>query len=894
MLPATLVDLLRRRAAESPAATGYVFLLDGEEKEARLALGDLDRAARAIGARLQEMGMAGSLVVILEPPGLDFITALFGCLYAGAIAVPLFPPDSERTGRRLRAVLADARPAAVLAPSALLVALGKEPAAAGILGLDPREAPTDLAERWSHPAPAAGDTALLQYTSGSTASPRGVRLTHANILHNQEMIREAFGHTPESVLVGWLPLYHDMGLIGNLLQPLYVGMRCILMSPFDVLARPARWLRAVSRYRATTSGAPNSAYDRCARKIRPDELAGCDLSSWQVAFNGSEPVRADTLERFAAAFAPWGFHREALYPCYGLAEATLIVAGGSPGRPPVVRWLAERPLEEGRAVPVESQAPGARQLVSSGRPLATLRLEIVDPETCQPLGPGRVGEIWLSGASVAAGYWSGKATAQGSFTGRLAGCGEGPFLRTGDLGFVLDGELFVAGRLKDLIIVRGRNVHPQDIELVVERCDPAVRPGGVAAFPLDGDGGEAVGIALEVVATDGGALSPIALAARVAREVAAAHGVTPAAVALLPPRGLPKTSSGKVQRHLCRASLLDGSLPVLAVWREPEGPAASPEVSTARTETGSWLVEEVALRAGIPARVVDPRRSLSSYGLDSLRLAELMAALESRSGVRVPWSALAGDPNLGDLAARVAGPPAAEEPAGEFLRARESRLVLSLARYPVWYLFRRHFDAVWLDRAYAPASGSTRTVYFLNHSSWWDYLVPLLLDSFVFHQRARYMMAHDIMSRRWYLRRLFQAAGVFSVGKDNPALRAAALRYAADFLSREGTALYIYPQGKARPEGEEIRFQDGIGWLHAQCPGVDFVPVACHLHVLSTPRPQLYLKVDTPVVLTDPPASSEGRCRRLEARCRDLHRELSTVADDPLRFDAGRGFTRLV
>jgi acyl-CoA synthetase (AMP-forming)/AMP-acid ligase II len=435
MPPATLVDLLRRRAAEAPSATAYVFLLDGEEEEARLTLGDLDESARALGVRLQEMGASGRPVAILEPPGLDFIAALFGCLYAGAVAVPLFPPESERTRRRLRSVLADARPAIAMAPAALLSALKADPAAAGLHGLDPREVPRGLAASWTGPGVTGSDIALLQYTSGSTAAPRGVRLTHGNILHNQEAIREAFGHTPESILMGWLPLYHDMGLIGNLLQPLYMGMGCILMSPFDFLARPARWLRAVSRYRVTTSGGPNSAFDRCVRKISPSELRGCDLSCWQVAFNGSEPVRADTLERFAAAFAPWGFRREALYPCYGLAEASLIVAGGPPLRPPVVRRVAE-----------------SRAFVSCGRTLAGQRLEIVDPETCELRRSGELGEIWLSGPSVAAGYQSGDDA--GTFAGRLAGSGDGPFLRTGDLGFFLDGELFITARLKDLIIVR--------------------------------------------------------------------------------------------------------------------------------------------------------------------------------------------------------------------------------------------------------------------------------------------------------------------------------------------------------------------------------------------------------------------------------------------------------
>ena len=367
----SLVDIARMRAASTAPRSAYVFLADGEREDACLTWQELDDQARGIAGLLQREAAAGERALLLFPPGLEFVTAFLGCLYAGVVAVPAYPPRPRRDDLRLAAILESAEPRVVLTTAALLTQLaGSRERIPGLR--NPRLLATDGPDlpapaEWREHRPAGGDLAFLQYTSGSTASPKGVRVTHANLLHNQGMIREAFGQSEDSTVVGWLPLYHDMGLIGNVLQTLYAGARCILMSPAAFLQRPARWLEAIHGYRATTSGGPNFAYELCLRRVTPEQRAGLDLSGWQVAFNGAEPVRAETLERFAATFAVCGFRRQAFYPCYGLAEATLFVTGGAQDAPPVSPAFDGPALEANRALPSGEGSEG-RVLTGCGRP----------------------------------------------------------------------------------------------------------------------------------------------------------------------------------------------------------------------------------------------------------------------------------------------------------------------------------------------------------------------------------------------------------------------------------------------------------------------------------------------------------------------------------------------
>jgi acyl-CoA synthetase (AMP-forming)/AMP-acid ligase II len=517
-MTSSFADILGVRARDDPDATAFVF-----EGEQRMSYAELDARARTIAAALADA--RGERVLLVYPPGLEYVAALFGCFYAGAVAVPAYPPDPARLERslpRLEAIIRDAEPKVVLTIEILTELVGAGNALA-----------TDTLPPGSWAAQVEpGDVALLQYTSGSTAAPRGVMLTHANLLHNSEFIRRAFGNTKRSQGVIWLPPYHDMGLIGGILQPVYGGFPCLLMSPFTFLQRPINWLRAISKHRGTVSGGPNFAFELCLRRIDEAERAELDLSSWEIAFNGSEPVRPETIDAFSEMFAPCGFRREAFFPCYGLAEGTLMVTGGERLAGPRLR------------------RHGDKQLVGCGRPDPDHRVVIADAAG-EPVADGEEGEICVSGPSVAAGYWR-----DGDF---------GSLLRTGDLGLLADGELYVTGRIKELVIVAGRNHHALDIELACERAVPQLRRGCGAAFSYDGTGREHIGVVYEV--RDDPGLDADAVIRAMRQAVTRAVGASVGGVVLIPPRSIPKTSSGKVQRGVCRTRFADGTLPVVAEWR---------------------------------------------------------------------------------------------------------------------------------------------------------------------------------------------------------------------------------------------------------------------------------------------------------------------------------------
>ncbi|MDQ3917323.1 MAG: AMP-binding protein, partial [Acidobacteriota bacterium] len=666
----SLVELLRRRASAQPRRQAYSFLLDGEADEAHLSYGELDRMARAVGGWLQAAGARGERVLLLYPPGLDYVAAFFGCLYAGAVAVPAYPPRLNRNLERLQAVATDAQPAFALTTAQTLARiesmLEQFPELLALRWQATDRLPEGSARLWREPDMGAGTLAFLQYTSGSTSLPKGVMVSHGNLLHNQRLIQATFRQTEESVIVGWLPLYHDMGLIGNVLQPLYVGARCVLMSPVAFLQRPARWLNAISRYRATTSGGPNFAYDLCARKVTEAERAALDLSSWEVAFNGAEPVRPETLERFAQTFGACGFRAEAFSPCYGLAEATLLVTGKLGSGPPVVERFRPEALERHLAVRAEEGERGL-WLAGSGRSLPEQRVLIVNPETLRECAPGEVGEIWVSGPSVAGGYWNRPEETERTFGARPAG-GGGEFLRTGDLGFTREGELFVTGRLKDLIIIRGVNHYPQDIELTVERAHPDLRPGSGAAFAAELGGEERLVVAQEVEPRR--RPDPAGIIENVRQALALNHEVQPYAVVLLKAGSIPKTSSGKIQRAAARRAFLEGGLDVLAEWRESAPPvvpakeaAAGPAVAGAwdTEEIERWLVSRFAATLRVEPSEIDVHAPLASYALDSLTAVELMHSIESNLGVVLPIVSFLQNQSIAQLAhdahARLAAAP---------------------------------------------------------------------------------------------------------------------------------------------------------------------------------------------------------------------------------------------
>jgi len=558
----SLVELARYRAAQMPDARAYLFLRDGEVEAESLTYRALDEQARAIAARLQRRFRQGDRLLLSYPPGLDFITAFFGCLYAGIVSVPVYPPSNAGDLPRFAKVASDAGAVGLCTTRAGVEAMRTLIRDEELLR---RCLPTDeetetAAEPWDEYRPEPQALAFLQYTSGSTGAPKGVMVSHGNLLHNHRLIQRACGYGEHTVGVSWLPLYHDMGLIGHVLQPLYLGILSVLMSPGAFVVKPVRWLRAITRYAATASGGPNFAYDLCLRRVTDEQMEGLDLRSWQVAFNGSEMVRGDTLARFAQKFAACGFRREAFYPCYGMAEATLFVTGGARIPFPGVKSVDREALRHHRVcAPASAEHKNALDIVGCGRAVEQEVL-VVDPETGHACAADRIGEIWVKGPSVARGYWNNADDTQAIFQARLANSGDGPYLRTGDLGFLHDGELFVTGRLKDLIIVRGRNYYPHDIEATVQSSHPALDSGLGAAFAIDADGEERVVVAHEVSRHAKNQWTPGEVVSAARKAVLAQIGLPLHDVVVLKHGRLPRTSSGKIRRRATRQAYVDGTL----------------------------------------------------------------------------------------------------------------------------------------------------------------------------------------------------------------------------------------------------------------------------------------------------------------------------------------------
>jgi acyl-CoA synthetase (AMP-forming)/AMP-acid ligase II len=539
---ATLAQLVQMRAAETPQRVAFTFV-DGDAVLA-LSHGELERFARSFALELGEHTRPGDRALLLYPPGPAYVIAFFACALAGIIPVPLFPPPAHRTLERMRAILIDAQAAVALTDPAFAERLkskeGELISGLRVLAIDPFGTATGDVRADAGP----DEIALLQYTSGSTGTPKGVVVTHRNILANAAIVREAFSLTPDDVSVSWLPPYHDMGLIGSTLTPLAVGFPAVFMPPAAFLRRPLTWLQAITRFRGTIGGAPNFAYALCVAKLTPERAAQLDLSSWRVAFTGAEPVRVTTLDDFTQAFAPYGFRRRQFHPCYGLAESTLMVSGLPTGDVPVVVALDAAEFAAGRAV---RATHAARVVVGSGKPPSAVRVVIVQPETHVRLADGEIGEIWVASPSNAAGYW--RRSGDETFGATLAD-GDGPFLRTGDTGFLLDGGLFVTGRCKEVIIVNGRNLYPRDIEEVA--CDgyPALDPDCSVAFSTVVHDREAVVFTAELRSNDPQVRRDAAAAVRAAlmRELDVAvfdvHFVGPGAI--------PRTSSGKLRRLAMR------------------------------------------------------------------------------------------------------------------------------------------------------------------------------------------------------------------------------------------------------------------------------------------------------------------------------------------------------
>jgi acyl-CoA synthetase (AMP-forming)/AMP-acid ligase II/acyl carrier protein len=695
-----MVDLLRGQAAIEPDGTAYVFV-DERDGLVEISFGELDRRAKAIAARLQLELRAGDRALLVYPAGLEFISAFFGCLYAGVVAVPATYPKPKRPMPRLQRIALDCDAHIALSTAQTLTTLDPDLLSADAATnqwIATDELPDNLADMWQPPSVSTSDLAFLQYTSGSTSDPKGVMVSHGNLLNNLECIRVSFGigeiedDLASSTGVFWLPAYHDMGLIGGILTPLYMGGRSVLMSPTAFLQRPMRWLQAIHDYRATISGAPNFAYEYCVRRTTDEERAALDLSRWRLAFCGAEPIRAETLRRFAEAFGPAGFQMKSFYPCYGLAETTLLAAGPDYRHEPHILTVNRAALAEHHVVPsVGEPIEMTQQIVGCGAAVSGHNIVIVQPETSLECAVDEVGEILVQGPSVTQGYWNCPEETELMFHAQVAGR-DGRFLRTGDLGFFRDGELFVTGRVKDVIIIRARNHYPQDIEQSAEEAHPAVLQG--AAFAIETSEGDEELVAVHQLDRQFRDADFDEVVRAIRRAIVEQHDLDPHAIVLIRQTSLPITSSGKVQRNLCREQYLAGELKVVHAWTNPapkrtskkastpdhvgvqihdggvswshevgppsrggqaspteragasppthiqhptsniQHPASTIQHTAERIET--WLLEWLIARLGLDAADVSRDRPFAEFGVDSLTAVELSQELEDEFKVPLP------------------------------------------------------------------------------------------------------------------------------------------------------------------------------------------------------------------------------------------------------------------
>ncbi|MGK7956650.1 MAG: AMP-binding protein [Crocosphaera sp.] len=569
-----LIDLLQETAIKQPDKIAYTFLEDGKTEAQQLTYKKLEQRAKAIAAHLQSLDSYGERALLLYPAGLEFLCAFFGCLYAGVIGIPAPPPEASRLKRtlpRLQAIAKDSQTSLVLCNSKItsIVDQAREqvPELQPIKWLDTEVINNKLSQKWQKPNINGDTLAYLQYTSGSTATPKGVMISHYNVIYHCHNLQRSCNYNADSVTVTWMPYFHDYGLVEGLLTPLYNGTPCYVMSPVAFIKRPLRWLEAISRYKATHSQAPNFAYDQCVRRIREKQRENLDLSHWKAAGNAAEPINPEVLERFAQYFAPVGFSAQAFCPAYGLAEATLLVSFSPQEESFITTSFIASELEKRRIVEADNNSSGLiRTVASCGRLMQDISVKIINPDTLTLCSPDEVGEVWVKDPSVAQGYWQRKKDTEETFQAYIKDTGEGPFLRTGDFGFIYQDQLYISGRIKDVIIIRGTNHYPQDIEWTVQGCDPALRPENGAAFSVEIEGEEKLVIAQEIERGYKDTLTTEEIAAKIRRAMVEEHELDTHAILFLKRGSLPKTASGKIQRRACQAQFLKGTLDILGSW----------------------------------------------------------------------------------------------------------------------------------------------------------------------------------------------------------------------------------------------------------------------------------------------------------------------------------------
>jgi len=666
----TMVELLRWRATHQPERIAYTFLRDGEEDASDLTYGQLDRHVRAVAAWLQARADAGDRVLMMFEEGHDYLHALYGCMYAKVLAVPVHPPDPARLHRtlpRLKNIAADAGVRFVLTTrdiaSSAKAAFDDVPALADAEWLLLDELDLSTADAWADPGALPGDIAYLQYTSGSTALPKGVMVSHHNLVHQLTDFDVGYEHSPDSVMVSWLPSTHDLGLVYGRFMPLFIGFRAVYMSPVHFMQRPHRWMAALSRFGGTHSPAPNFGFELAARRTSPEDRAGLDLSSVKVLLNGGEPIRQESEVLFAETFAPHGLAATAVTHAMGMSESTAkIVTEPITRTPPRFVHVDAAAYENHEVVLVDADTPNARTVASNGSTVLDTVAAIVDPDTRVRLGEGKVGELWVKGTTVAQGYFGNEEATERTFRARTES-GDGPYLRTGDMAFAIDGEIYLSGRLKDVIIIRGQNHHPQDIEWTMGTVHAALRPNCAAAFSVPTDLGEQLVLVTEVYRHK---VDDPEEVFRAIRQAIAEHGLAARSLVLMPPRTLPKTSSGKIQRTKTKGQFLSGELETLFRWDAAQAPPADTPATAAddlltklRSAPARRRVPQLVAHIqsvaagllGLDADDIEPDRPLQELGLDSVTAVEMVERVGQAVGQSIPGTLLFDYPTIEAISA---------------------------------------------------------------------------------------------------------------------------------------------------------------------------------------------------------------------------------------------------
>lgn len=669
---ATLVELLLQQARAQPDRAAFTFLRE-EGEPLCWTYAQLATRAEAVAAEVSARVAPGARVLLLYPQGLDYLAALLGCMWAGVLAIPVQPPGKHRAKLALPKLEAIAADGGVALACSVAEMVGEMRAVVGeseTLARVPWLATDELSAHVGAPVPlpAFEQVAYLQYTSGSTSTPKGVRITHANLAYNLYDFDGDYGHDADTVVVSWLPTFHDLGLVYGAFLPLYKGAHGVLLDPLHFLRDPMAWLRAIAHYGGTHAPAPNFAFDLCVARSTPESRAALDLSRWKVALNGAEPIRYETEARFVEAFAASGVSWRTISHAYGMSESTAVIAKEPVGTEPVFLDVDAAELEQHRVRAVEATASGARRLAGCGVTTNQTVVRIVDPDTLATCPPDGVGEIWVGGPTRADGYWNQPEASEQTFRAFTSDTGEGPFLRTGDLGFVARGQVFVTGRHKDMIIIRGENHYPQDLEWSVQQAHPAVRPSCVAAFARELDGQEVLSVVFEVYPERVVDLDALLAAVR---EAIASHGVQAHDLVLIQPRAIFKTSTGKIMRRRTRQALEDGTLPVVAQWVRPAAGLAvrasepfadrlarAPEAARLELVLGEITAQAGAL-LGLPAEAIDPGVPMRELGFDSVQAVELAQVLSGALGRELPSTVLFEHPTAEALARHLLEAPRA-------------------------------------------------------------------------------------------------------------------------------------------------------------------------------------------------------------------------------------------